>query len=180
MRWMSAAVAVAFLMLVASGCGGSKNESSSAAGTTTSTETSSVETDTTTGASTGTTGSTERSATLTDACTELDELGQKYSAALAQAGTGTDASLGAIAVAISQLSSDVPDVLRDDIKTIAGAVTVYAKVAQGLRLKPGEAPSATQIAALTKAAKTFSAGKVGAAVNRVSAWVSKNCGTATP
>lgn len=178
--WLGTAVAIAFLMLVAAGCGGSSDESSSASETTTSAETTTVDTGTSTEQSTGTTGSTDRSAAPTDACTELDELGQKYSAALAQATSGTDASLGAIAVAISQLSSEVPDELQGDFKTIAGGIAAYAKAVQGLHLKPGDTPTPAQIAAITKAAKTFSTGEVGKAVNRVSAWVSKNCGTAVP
>jgi hypothetical protein len=182
MRWMGAAVAVAALMLVAAGCGGSSDESSSATGTTTS-ETTSTETestgttDTESSESTDSTASTDEVTGLTGACKDMAELGQKYSDALAKAGSGADNDLSVTASAFSEFADQVPDEIRGDFQTLADAVTAYAKALQGLDLKAGEVPSASQIAKLTEAAKSFSAADVTTASSNITAWVTKNCGT---
>jgi hypothetical protein len=184
MRWMSAAVAAAALMLVAAGCGGSSSESSSAAAeTTTSSETTGMETtatetessESTTSEETGSTGS--ETTGLTGACKDLAEIGQKYSEALAKAGSGSDNDLGAAASAFSEFADQVPDEVKADFQTLADAFAVYAKALEGLDLKAGEVPSASQIAKLTEAAKSFNAGKVTQASANIEAWVTKNCGT---
>jgi hypothetical protein len=181
MRWMSAAVAAAALMLVAAGCGGSSSESSSAAAETTTSsettgmETTATETGSTTSEETGSTGS--ETTGLTGACKDLAEIGQKYSEALAKAGSGSDNDLGAAASAFSEFADQVPDEVKADFQTLADAFAVYAKALEGLDLKAGEVPSASQIAKLTEAAKSFNAGKVTQASANIEAWVTKNCGT---
>lgn len=184
MRWMGTALAVAVMMLMAAGCGGSSNESSSASTDTTGTETTSTQTtsgDETSTESTEPAESTETSAAestgLTGACKDLVEVGQKYSEALAEAGSGADADIDVTAETFSAFADRVPEEVRDDFQTLADAFAAYANAVKGLDLKAGQVPNASQIAKLTAAMKSFNTGDVNKASTNIQEWVTKNCGT---
>jgi hypothetical protein len=101
------------------------------------------------------------------------------SAALqASSGNGVN-SLGDEANVFKALAKAAPSEIRGDFETFAAAFSAYANALQKAGIKPGQTPTAAQIAALTTAAKSFSAPKLQAAEQHLAAWGQKNCGLGT-
>ena len=63
-----------------------------------------------------------------------------------------------------------------DFEAIASAFSSYAQALSKAGFKPGQTPTAAQIAALTNAAKSFNTPKLQAAEQHLAAWGQKNWG----
>lgn len=179
MRLTLVASAVIALVLVAAGCGGGKKSSAppatTAAGSTT----------TAAAATTPTTTKAAKPPSVSFAsaknCQQLVQLASKVSAAVqATAGSSPTASLTAEANALQTLASAAPSEIRGDFQTFAAAFIGYAKALEKAGFKPGKTPTATQIAAITQATKSFSTAKLQAAEQHLAAWGRKNCGGLVP
>jgi hypothetical protein len=109
-------------------------------------------------------------------CQELEHLGAKFSQAIAA--SGGNASSQAVAKAYADLANAAPSEIRDDFKTLAGALKTYMDALAKAGYKPGTTPTAAQIAALSNAAKSFTDPKLQAAEQHLTTWVKKNCSAA--
>jgi hypothetical protein len=172
MRVGPVAVAVLVLALVVAGCGGGKKKSAAAGTTAASTSTAATTVGSTTSAVAPTFASTKN-------CQQLMALGLKVSAALRASAGGGVSTLGDEATAFKALASAAPSEIRGDFQTFAVAFSAYAQALTNAGLKPGKTPTATQVAGLATAAKSFSAPKLLAAEQHLSAWAQKNCGVGT-
>jgi hypothetical protein len=161
-----ALVLVALLSLVAAGCGSKKSSSPPAA---TSTESSSTSTSSSSGGST--------SFASVKNCNDLKQLGTKFSQAL-QASSASG-NFDNIAKVYSQLADAAPSAIRDDLKTLAGAVQTYVEALKKAGYKPGSTPTASQIAALQQASAAFTDPKLKAASAHLEAWAVSNCGASS-
>lgn len=172
------AVLVLALVVVASGCGSKKSASgtTTAATTTTATTTSSSSS----GGSTTTTTSSSSSGTASFAsaknCLELAGIGQKFAQAMAAANSSGKSSLDNVAEVYRALAKAAPSAIRSDFETIAGAFESYVEAVKKAGFTPGKVPTASQLAALSSAAKSFSSPKLQSAEQHLSAWGKKNCG----
>lgn len=170
-RW--AAVFVAVLVAgAAAGCGGGKKSSS----TTTTTVAASATTTAAAATTAASTTSKTPSFASTKNCRQLSELGAKMSQAIQASSGGGASSLGDEAKLFKAMADAAPDEIRGDFQTFAAAFTAYAEALSKTGYTPGKTPTAEQIAALTQAAKSFSAPKLVAAEKHLSAWAQKNCG----
>lgn len=152
------------VIALAAGCGSKK----SSTGATTST---------TTGQGSGSatsTGSTPSFAS-TKNCKELEGLAAKVSQSFQPNASG-ELDLSKEADALDALASAAPDEIKADFKTFAEAFKNFAKAYGDTKIKPGETPTATQIAKLTAAAKSMNTPKLQQAMQHLSAWGSSHCG----
>lgn len=174
MRPKTNAIALVLLLaLAAAGCGGKKSATDTGASSTTTTTTTAAAT--TVAAATTTSGGNAPSFASTKNCAQLVAMGEKFSQAMASAtGQGTG-SITDAAKAYKALADAAPSEIRSDFQTIAAAFEAYANAMKDAKLEPGKTPTASQLAALTAAAKSFSTEKVSAASRRLSAWSAKNC-----
>jgi len=166
---------VLVLVVVAAGCGSKKSASTTGgAGTTTTTPAASGSGGGgTTTSSSGSSGTPSFASTKN--CLQLATVGQKFSQAMAAtSGTGkTD--LTVVANAYKAMASAAPSAIRSDFETIAAAFSSYASALKKAGFTPGKVPTASQMVALAAASKSFSAPKLQAAEQHLSAWGTKNC-----
>jgi len=168
MRVKPAGITVVVLLLVVAGCGGGKKKSATPAATAAAT------TATTTAASTTTTVAPKFASTKN--CQQLSALGAKVAQALqSSSGAGTS-SLGNEANVFKALADAAPAEIRGDFQTFAAAFAAYAQALTKAGFKPGQVPTAAQVAAMTDAAKAFGTPKLQAAEKHLAAWGQKNCG----
>ena len=109
-------------------------------------------------------------------CKDLAALGAKMSAALQAASGNGLSSLNDEADIFKAMASAAPSEIRGDFETFASAFSSYAQALSKAKFKPGQTPTAAQIAALTDASKSFSTPKLQAAEQHLAAWGQKNCG----
>jgi hypothetical protein len=168
---LSVAILAAGLVAVAAGCGGGGSKSPSS----TSTQMSETTVSRTT---TGGSGSVPNFASAKN-CQDLAGLAAKAASSL-QATSGNPAStLDKLAQEMQALANAAPAEIRGDFQTVAAAFTSYLGALEKAGYKPGKAltspPSPSQIAALTKAAKSFDTPKLMQAEQHLQNWVDKNC-----
>lgn len=166
---ISVVILAAGLVAVAAGCGGGGSKSPSS----TSTQMSE-----TTVSTTGNSGSGPTFASAKN-CQDLAGLAAKAASSL-QATSGNPATtLNKLAQEMQALANAAPAEIRSDFQTVAAAFTSYLGALQKAGYKPGKTltspPSATQIAALTKAAQSFNTPKLAKAEQHLQNWVDKNC-----
>jgi hypothetical protein len=89
------------------------------------------------------------------------------------------ASITDEAKALQAVAGAAPEEIRGDFETFASAFTAYAQAFEKAGLKPGKVPTAAQLVHMATAAKAFSAPKLQAADQHLSAWAQKNCGGAS-
>jgi hypothetical protein len=171
MGFKLASILVVAFVVIAAGCGGGKKKSVSPTPAATTTSTGATTTAATTTTASPTFASTKN-------CAQLLGLGAKFAQAFGAAGNGK-ASITDEAKAFEALAAAAPSEIRGDFQTLAGAFSTYAQVFAKAGIKVGQAPTAAQIAQLQTAAKAFSAPKMRAAEQHVSAWGRKNCGGLT-
>jgi hypothetical protein len=169
MRWL--ALVVLALALVAGGCGGSDDESSAADDTT-------IE-ETTTAAEETT---EETSSDDVDDFDFADEDCQALvaafvgvSQAFAAAATGSGDDLSGQAEAFAEYAEKVPEEIRADVQTLAGAYDQYIEVIQDAGIEPGEIPTAAQAQQLQEALQDVGGEDVTAASERLNTWTTENC-----
>ena len=78
--------------------------------------------------------------------------------------------------AMDALANAAPDEIKSDFKTFADAFKAFASAMSDAGLKPGETPTAAQIAKLSAASQKLSTPKIQAATRHLEAWGQKNCG----
>lgn len=181
MRTMVIAVPIAALLLVAAGCGGG-SENSAGDSTTTIESTDTSATDTTGDTDTDTSSSTDTTDTDGDVslegCTELTDLGVKFSQALGDATSGSGApDLDATAKAYEEFADEVPEEIRDAFKTVAAAFATYADVLKDIDLSSGATPDPDTLEKLADAAKSLNNTELTAASAEIEAWAKENCST---
>jgi hypothetical protein len=180
MRIMVIAVAVAALLLAATGCGGSSESAADTTATIESTDTTAV--DTTGATDTSSTDTSSSSDTTSDddasleGCTKLTELSVKFSQALQAASGGSGApDLQATAKAYEDFADQVPEEIRGAFKTVAAAFETYADVLKDVDLSSGATPDPDTLAKLAEAAKSLDNAKLTAATTEIEAWAKENC-----
>ena len=174
MRFTLVSILVVAFVVMAAGCGGKKSTGSAAATTSA--------TATTTSAATTTEGATPTAApTFANKknCAELVSLGAKFAKAFGAASGNAKTSITDAAKVFDAMAAAAPSEIRGDFKTVATAFTAYARAVAKAGIKVGKAPTPAQIAQLQVAARSFSAPKLKAASQRLSAWGQKNCGLLT-
>lgn len=177
MRWL--AVFVACLALVAAGCGGGSDESAASdettvEETTASTDTTeSTSTDTTSTETTESTGdtTTDLSGVLGDEdCLALASAGAAFAKALSGSSTGADQS-----AALDELASKVPDDIKADVETLAGAFSEYSSKIKDIGIAPGATPTAAQLQELQTALASIDQKDVTQASKNIEAWSKAHC-----
>ena len=154
------------LLVVVTACGGSAKKSASP----------------TTTAATTTKESTSKvspSFASTKNCAQLMALGTKMAQAMQPLSGNAQASITDEAKALQAVAGAAPEEIRGDFETFASAFTAYAQAFEKAGLKPGKVPTAAQLVHMATAAKAFSAPKLQAAEQHLSAWSQKNCGGAS-
>ncbi len=169
-------ILVVLVVLAAAGCGGKKKTAASAttSATTTTTTTTTATATTTTAASSGSTPSFASAKN----CVQLASLAAKVAQSVGTTTNGK-ADLSKEADAIEALANAAPGEIKGDFKTFADAFAGYVKAYRDSGLKPGQVPTAAQLAKFEAAAKQLSTPKVQAAMGRLSAWATKHCGGLT-
>jgi hypothetical protein len=167
---------LAALMLVAAGCGSSsKNSAATTEAATTeaaTTEEATTEATTTEAATTeATTTAALGGLVASGKCKDLQNLGQKYSAALSGSGAGTD--LKKTAQVIQEFADDAPSEIKADFQVVADYMSKVADVAGNL--KPGQTPDPATLQKLQKLATSIDTQKLTQASQNITAWVAKNC-----
>jgi hypothetical protein len=160
------AVALLVLVLLVAGCGGGKKK---AASTTSGSATTAAATTTSKSSGTPSFASAKN-------CQDLAALGAKMSQALQAASGNGLSSLNDEANIFKAMASAAPSDIRGDFETFASAFSSYAQALSKAGFKPGQTPTAAQIAALTSASKSFNTPKLQAAEQHLAAWGQKNCG----
>ncbi len=108
-------------------------------------------------------------------CTQMAGVGEQFAKAMAAASSGGKYNLSTAVAAYKALADAAPSAIRPDLETLASAFTAYATAVGKAGFKPGEVPSATQIAAIEAASKQLSAAKLLSASKAIEAWAAKNC-----
>ena len=175
MRSKAVVMVVLGVLLIAlvAACGSKKSSN----GTTTTTPAAATQsTGTGSGTSTGSSsGSSSGSFASTKNCKDLEGLAAKVSQSFQPNGNG-ELDLKKEADALDALANAAPNEIKSDFKTFADAFKKFAQVYGDVKIKPGETPTATQIAKLTEAAKSFNSAKLQQATQHLSAWASSHCG----
>lgn len=108
-------------------------------------------------------------------CKELEGLAAKVAQSFQPNASG-QVDLSKEADALDALASAAPDEIKGDFKTFADAFRNFAKVFGEAKLKPGQTPTAAQIAKLTAAEQSLNTPKLKQAMQHLSAWGSSHCG----
>jgi hypothetical protein len=170
-----AAALGALLIVLAAGCGSKKSASSSPTTTTNSSSGTSTEATTneatTTEATTTTSSGSNPSFASTKNCAQLASLASKLTNSV-----GGQVDLKGYSDAMDALANAAPDEIKSDFKTFAEAFKGFASAMSDAGLKPGETPTAAQIAKLSAASQKLSTPKIQAATRHLEAWGQKNCG----
>ena len=128
---------------------------------------------TTTAGSGSTSGS--KSFASTKNCRDLEGLAAKVSQSF-QPNANGELDLNKEADALDALASAAPDDIKADFKTFADAFKQFAKAYGDVKIKPGETPSAAQIAKLAELSKSFNTAKLQQATQHLAAWGQSHCG----
>jgi hypothetical protein len=166
--------------VLAAGCGSKKTASNAAASSTTTTTATATTNPSSGGSGAGTasggasTVNTHSFASVKN-CEQLAGVGEKFSQAMAAASSKGTTNLTQVAAAYKSLAGEAPAAIRSDFETLATAFQNYAKTVQKAGYSPGKVPTASQIAALALASKSFSAPNLQHAEEDLTSWASKNC-----
>ena len=177
MRWLAISVALLTLVFVGAGCGGGSDEASTDTETIVATDTIGSEDTSTDETSTDDTSTDDSDIDdfnwASEDCQNLIKAFVGLSAAIGAASGGQDVS-GDVEE-FAKYADEVPEEIRDDVKTIAAAYTTYIDKLRDLGLTAGDIPSADQAQQLQDAAQSLGTGEVSAASDRLTAWTNENC-----
>ncbi len=167
-----AVIALAGLVLAASGCGGSKHKAAANTGATTTEKAATT-------ANTATTATTSKSSGLsglanTANCAELSGLSASF--AQAMSGTGS-ADVKKTAALLKQFADKTPADIRADFEVLAAAYAKIAEALKGVNLSAGSTPDPAAIAKLTKLSSEIDTKALAKASANIGAWAQKNCTT---
>jgi len=166
-----AAILAAGLVAIVAGCGGGGKKSSSS----TSPIAGAASTSVTFTATTGSSGSTASFASAKN-CQDMAGLAAKAAAAVEASGNPMNA-LQTEATEVQALAQAAPSAIRGDFQTFATAFSGFLHTLQsaGYKLGSKTPPTAAQVAAFTKAARSFDTPKLRQAEQHLSAWARQNC-----
>jgi len=167
MRFRAASVVVACALVA--GCGGSSKSKTSASTTASGATTAS-------GVTTATTSTGAPSFASAQNCQQLAGVGAKYAQAISPTTSGGNLDLQAAASTYQALANAAPAEIRPDLQTTAQAFSSFAAALSKVGYKPGQVPTAAQLAALQSAVQVSSQPNFRAAEQRISAWARQNCG----
>jgi len=171
MRFKLVTLLLLAFVVIAAGCGGGgKKKSASTASTAATASTTSVA---------GTTPSASPSFASTQNCAKLITLGAQLSKAFQSSSGNTEQTLANEGKLFQAMADAAPSDIRGDFQTFAQAFTAYGQALVKAGLKPGQTPTASQVAQLQAAAKSFSTPQLRLAEQHLSAWAGKNCGYKT-
>ena len=170
---VAAALAGVLLVALAAGCGSSKSSSST---TSSSSGSSSPSSSSSLSSSSSSSGGTSFKSTKN--CAQLAALASKVAQSLNPTGNAEKDVTNEVKL-FDKLADAAPAEIRSDLRTFADAFQSFAKTYSSVKITMGQAPSAADLAKLQTAAKAFSAPKVRAAEQHLSAWAQKNCGLST-
>lgn len=108
-------------------------------------------------------------------CSQLKGLAVQFEHALA-VNKASQANWQTVVSEFQALANAAPGGIRPDLQVIAHAFATYAADIAKLHLKPGTAPSITQLPKIYAALRTFAQPNVRAAGQHIRAWVRANCG----
>ena len=110
-------------------------------------------------------------------CQDLAGLATKVTSAVTATSGNPTTALRAEGAELQALAQAAPSDIRGDFQTFASAFSGFLHELEKARYKPGssKAPTAAQIAALSKAAKTFDTAKLRQAEQHLGAWAARNC-----
>ena len=177
MRSRAIVMAVLGVLVIAllAACG-SKKSSSGATTATTASAASGQGSGSGTGSGSGSGSSSgSKSFASTKNCKELEGLAAKVSQSF-QPNANGEIDLNKEADALDALAGAAPDEIKSDFKTFADAFKQFAKAYGDVKLKPGETPSAAQIAKLGELSKSFNTAKLQQATQHLAAWGQSHCG----
>jgi hypothetical protein len=120
-------------------------------------------------------GSGAKSFASTKNCKELEGLAAKVSQSF-QPNSNGELDLAKEGDALDALADAAPGDIKGDFKTFADAFKQFAGAYGDVKLKPGETPSADQIAKLTELSKSFNTTKLQQATQHLAAWGQSHCG----
>ena len=168
------------LAVLAAGCGAKKKVAVVVTPTTTAAASTTTATTTTSAASTTTapTGTIKITKFATSGnCAQLEAMAVNVEKSINPTNGQVDPQK--YADAIEAMANAAPSDIKSDFKTFADAYSslVKAYTSSGYTPGSGKVPTPAQIAKLSSAAKVLSTPKVQAAVQHLSAWGRKNCGT---
>jgi hypothetical protein len=167
------------MLTVATGCGKKKSTTSTVTTESTTTTSTSTETTTTTATTTTTPTSTSTTGTSTSAlgafassgnCAKVIALEQN--AAKITSGQGAD-TIKNEAAAIKLIADNAPSDIKPDFEVYSQWVQKVAAIVGNL--KPGESPSASQIAQLAALETSSTTSNFATAAAHIGAWVAQNC-----
>jgi hypothetical protein len=163
---------LAALALVAAGCGGdNSSEASGDTSTTVAEETTTEETTEETTSDATETTSTDDDVSLSGKCAEFAGLGAKISEAMA----GGNAGLDEASALFDELASQVPDEIKADFQVIAKNFSKIADALKEVDIKPGETPSAEDLAKLQELTSSLDSAEVQKASANIEKWAAANC-----
>ncbi|HJX47020.1 MAG TPA: hypothetical protein VJ375_04180 [Gaiellaceae bacterium] len=165
---MQVSLLAVVLLVVVTACGGSAKKSASP----TTTAATTTKQSTSTSKVSSSFGSTKN-------CSELMALGAKMAQAMQPMSGNAQTGIADEAKALQAMAGAAPAEIRGDFETFASAFTAYAQAFEKAGLKVGKTPTAAQLVHMATAAKAFSAPKLQAAEQHLSAWAQKNCGGAS-
>jgi hypothetical protein len=110
-------------------------------------------------------------------CQDLAGLAAKVASAITATSGNPGATLQTESNELQALTKAAPSDIRGDFQTFATAFSSFLHTLEKAGYKPGSttAPTAAQIAALSKAARSFNTPKLRQAEQHLSAWTRKNC-----
>jgi len=176
------ALVLAGVVLVAAGCGSSSKTSAKTTEATQSTSSStSDKTSSSTSSSDGKTSTDVNVSGLSGKCKDLAESTIKYQKALAATGNfaaGGDMGkqFATVAAAFEDFANQAPSEIKADLKVMADSFAQAAEAMKGVTFKPGQQPSAANLAKLTKLGQSLNGAKLRQASAHLTAWTQKNCG----
>jgi hypothetical protein len=172
------AVVVVALVALATGCGAKKVKVVVSTPPTTTATTTTTTTSATTATSTSSSGTLKITKFATSGnCQRLEAMAVSVSKSINPTSGQVDPQK--YADAIEKMADAAPNDIKSDFKTFADAYSslVKAYTSSGFTPGAGKVPTAAQIAKLTVAARALSTPKVQTALQHLSAWGRKNCGT---
>jgi hypothetical protein len=152
------------------GCGSSSSSSTSSAAKSASAPASSASTSSST-----TSSAAAPSFASSQNCLQLAGVGSRFAQAMQSATGGGKLDLQAAVKAYQDLANAAPSAIQPDIQAISHAFATFAGALTKTGYTLGQAPTASQAAALQSAAQVFSQSKLRTAEQHIAAWAKQNC-----
>jgi hypothetical protein len=169
MRIGTVSATLAAVALLA-GCGSSSSSSTSSATVPASAPASSASTTLSTTSSTA-----AHSFASSQNCLQLAGVGSRFAQAMQAATGGGKLGLQTAVKAYQDLANAAPSAIQPDLQAISQAFATFAAALAKTGYTLGQAPTASQAAALQSAAQVFTQSKLRTAEQNVAAWAKQNC-----